>query len=524
MNEHDTAQASHDADHERDAEYPQGLKLFSIVVAIMLSMFLIALDQGIVATAVPKITDRFHSVDDVGWYGSAYLLMTCLQLFYGKLYTVFPLKAVFLASIILFEAGSLICGLAPSSIVLIVGRVIAGIGGSGVYSGGFILLAQTVPLSKRPLYAALDSATFGLGSVSGPLLGGVFTDKLSWRWCFYINLPFGVLTAVTVFLLFKSSKTSDQDNKDLKAVLAGLDSLGIALLMASLLCLLLALHWGGLQFSWGNSRMIVVYIFSAVLFAAFLSVQHWVPAVQSSLPSEIVRQRSIAAGCVYYMGWGGSFMPLVYFLPIWFQAIQGVSAFSSGIRTIPMILAYVVASIGGGVVVTKVGYYKPLLVASSLLMAVGAGLISTFTKDSGPAQWIGFQVVYGVGLGLGADLPLVAAQTVLSRRQIPRATALLVLFQTLSATVFISVCESIFVNRLGIHLQHLLPDFDLQTLTGVGAVDLISKYDTKGDADLLSAYNSALAETFVVSVVLASITIIGSLAIENGNVKAGDES
>lgn len=187
--------------------------------------------------------------------------------------------------------------------------------------------------------------------------------------------------------------------------------------------------------------------------------------------------------------------------------------------TIPLVLAYVIASLISGAAVTRIGYYTPFFIASSLLMAVGAGLISTLAVESGPAQWIGFQVVYGVGLGLGADLPLVAAQTVLPLDQAPRATALLVLSQTLSATIFISVCQSVFLNRLLVHFRHVLPEINAETIINMGVVDLLSTYNTEGNPDVLVAYNRALDETFIVTVVMASITIVGSLAMEWKSVK-----
>jgi MFS family permease len=184
-----------------------------------------------------------------------------------------------------------------------------------------------------------------------------------------------------------------------------------------------------------------------------------------------------------------------------------------------MVLAYVLSSICGGIVVNKFGYYKPLLITSSVLMAVGAGLISVLKPDSGPAAWIGFQILYGTGLGFGADLPLVAAQAVLSQDDIPKATALLILFQTLSATLFISVCDSIFIDRLSFRLQDMLPSFDKRMLVETGAVSLISRYEAKDNTLFLGAYNEALADAFIVSVVLASTTILGSLIIENRSVK-----
>jgi len=171
---------------EPETEYASGLKLATIMVALCLAVFLVALDNTIIATAIPKITDDFSALNDIGWYASSYLLTSCaFQLLFGKFYTIFSIKWVFLIAIAIFELGSLICGVAPTSIALIIGRAIAGVGSAGIFSGGLIIIAYSVPLPKRPIYTGLVGAMYGIASVVGPLLGGAFTDHLTWRWCFY---------------------------------------------------------------------------------------------------------------------------------------------------------------------------------------------------------------------------------------------------------------------------------------------------------------------------------------------------
>ena len=177
---------------EDDAEivYPTGLKLAIITIALCFVVLCVALDNTIIATAIPRITDDFHALGDVGWYGSAYLLTTCaFQLLFGKFYSFFSIKWTFLTALGVFELGSLVCGVAPNSVALIVGRAIAGVGAAGLFSGALIIVAYTVPLQKRPTYTGFISGMYGVASVVGPLMGGAFTDHVTWRWCFYINLP-----------------------------------------------------------------------------------------------------------------------------------------------------------------------------------------------------------------------------------------------------------------------------------------------------------------------------------------------
>jgi hypothetical protein len=234
-----------------DIVYPSGLKLAFLLASIFVSMFLVSLDRLIISTAIPKITDDFHSVTDIGWYGSAYLLSnSAFQLMYGKLYTFFSIKTVFLTAIALFEVGSAICGAAPNSVALIVGRAVAGLGSAGIMSGAIVILIYSVPLHKRPLYQGLFGAIFGLSSVVGPLLGGAFTSKVTWRWCFYINLPFGGVAVVLLFFLLDIPER-EETKKSLGSKLAQLDAFGTAAFLPGVICLLLALQWGGSKYSVG---------------------------------------------------------------------------------------------------------------------------------------------------------------------------------------------------------------------------------------------------------------------------------
>jgi len=178
---------SQNDEEDPEVEYPTSIKLLLITIALCLTVFCIALDNTIIATAIPKITDHFKAIDDIAWYGSAYLLTTCsFQLFFGKLYSFLSLKWVFLVALFIFELGSFVCGIAPTSTALIVGRAIAGVGSAGLFSGAILIIANSVPLRKRPSYTGLIGAMYGLASVAGPLMGGAFTDHLTWRWCFYM--------------------------------------------------------------------------------------------------------------------------------------------------------------------------------------------------------------------------------------------------------------------------------------------------------------------------------------------------
>ncbi|KAJ7039648.1 major facilitator superfamily transporter [Mycena alexandri] len=506
---------------ENEADYPHGLKLALLSLALCLSVFLVALDNTIIATAIPKITDQFHSLDDVGWYGSAYLLATAsVQLLFGKFYTFLPIKSVYLTAILLFEVGSAVCGGAPNSNALIIGRAIAGLGSAGIFTGALIIVAHAVPLNQRPIYTGMIGGMYGIASVAGPLLGGTFTDKVTWRWCFLINLPLGLVTVIVMVFFFKMPKSANHSPSTLtlRERIIRFDPVGTLLFIPGIISLLLALQWGGSKYAWKSGRIIALFVVFGVLIAGFVSVQIW-QQENATVPPRIFKKRSIWAASWFSLCLGSSFFILVFYLPIWFQAIKGVSAVRSGIDNLPMILALVVGSMLAGILITQFGYYTPFMLLSSVLMAVGAGLLSTIKPDTPVARWIGYQIVFGLGVGTGMQGPLLAAQTALELLDIPIGTSMVMFVQTLGGALFISVGQNVFQNKLISGLVANVPGVSPLLVLSSGATNLKNAVDPKYLADVLSVYNTALVTAFYVSIAMGGLSIFGSVLTEWKSVK-----
>lgn len=378
----------------------------------------------------------------------------------------------------------------------------------------------TIPLHKRPLFQGIFGAVFGISSILGPLVGGAFTTRVSWRWCFYINLPIGAIVVAIILLILKTPPSKNTET--ITQRLWKLDPLGTIVFLPGIVCILLALQWGGTTYAWSNARIIALFILGGVLLVLFLLIQ-WRGGVNATIPFHIISQRSVASGAFFSALIPGSMMVIIYFLPIWFQAIKGVSAVKSGIDTLPLVMSLVVASIMAGGLTAKIGYYVPQLIACSVIMSIGAGMMTTLTPETGESKWIAFQFLFGFGLGLGMQQAGMAAQTCLAKKDVMTGVSLMFFMQGLGGAIFISIGQTVFTISLTKQFSALsgIAGFEISPglIVNTGATNLRDLVPAQYLPEVLVAYNKALSNVFFVGVGCAATTILSGMTMEWKSVK-----
>jgi MFS family permease len=350
----------------------------------------------------------------------------------GKLYKYYDLKWSFLASMFIFEVGSLICGVAPNSKSLVVGRAIAGLGGAGLSVGGTSIIGLSTPPEKRPIMMGLVGTTYATAAVLGPLIGGAFTDKVSWRWCFYINLPVGGVVAIALFFFLHLPAAAAPPAIPWTQKLLHLDPVGIALAMGGITSFVLALQYGGSSHPWGSSVVVGLLVGSILIASVLVAWEIWLGEYAMMLP-RLWRHRWLSATAAYQFFFMGSYIVLLYYLPIYFQSILGASPIRSGVDNLPLVLAASIFALGGGAIVMKTGRAQQVMVVGSGLTTVAIGLVYTLDVGSSTAKWVGYQLFVGIVMSLAIMHGLSIVQANVTAEDISAVTAnLLCKFQSIS--------------------------------------------------------------------------------------------
>ncbi|KAI1215167.1 putative MFS multidrug transporter [Annulohypoxylon truncatum] len=506
------------AENVENTDYVTGYKLGLLLVSVTTFFFLLMLDMSIISTAIPQITSDFHSLEDIGWYTGAYQLTSAtLQPLTGRVYTRVSAKWVFLFFFFIFEVGSLLCAVSQSSVMFIIGRAVAGMGSSGLQNGALTVISGAVPMEKRPIYMSIMMAFGQTGLITGPLIGGVFTQYVTWRWCFYINLPLGGLAGLFLSVLHVPDQTSKPrvSFKLLREIIPDLDLVGFAIFAPAAIMFLLALQFGSSEYPWSSSTVIGLFVGAGVAFPIFLYWEYR-EGDKAMIPFSMIRKRIVWVSTLQFTGLATSVFIGAQFLPIYFQSVKGVGPTLSGVYMLPNILSSVLFIVMSGALITRLGYYLPWAVVASAGTTVAAGLISTWAPDTETGLWIGYQIIYGLR-GCGIQVGLFALQYALPPAQSALGTAFLIFCQNFSAAVFAVVGNTIFTQTLLKEIVRLAPSVDPQAaLAAGGSAEAVRSLVPQGSPELagvIQAFATAFDTVCYMLIACAGLSFVASFGM-----------
>ena len=449
-----------------------------IFVTILLGMLLAALDQTIVSTALPTIVADLGDSGHMSWVVTAYLLAeTVATVLVGKFGDLFGRKLIFQLSAVVFVGGSVVAGLSNSMLMLIVARAVQGIGGGGLMVTATALIADVIPLRERGKYQGALGAVFGVTTVVGPTLGGLFTDHASWRWCFYVNVP------VAVIMLAMTAATIPAVKAAVRPII---DYIGIAFVAAGSCGLILALEWGGNQYPWGSGTIIGLFAGSVVLLAAFVLVE--LRAKEPILPMHLFRSPVFVVCSILSFIVGFAMLGAITFLPTYVQYVDGSSATISGIRTLPLMVGLLLTSTLSGNVVSKTGKYRIFPIVGTAIMAVGLFLMSTMDAGTGLALESVYMFVLGLGIGSAMQVLTIVVQNTVAYHELGSATSGVTFFRTLGSSFGTAIFGTLYTSQLTPNLGKALaqsPDVPpaavgspsaLHTLPGSAITHVVGAY------------------------------------------------
>ncbi|MFE0454479.1 DHA2 family efflux MFS transporter permease subunit [Streptomyces sp. NPDC058914] len=470
--------------------------------ALLLGMLLAALDQTIVSTALPTIVSDLGGINHLSWVVTAYLLAsTAATPLWGKLGDQYGRKRLFQTAIVIFLVGSALCGMARNMPELIAFRAVQGLGGGGLLVLSMAIVGDIVPPRERGRYQGLFGAVFGASSVLGPLLGGLFTEHVSWRWVFYVNLPVGVVALAVIATVLRIPR---------KATKHVIDYLGTFLIASVATCLVLVASLGGTTWDWASPQIVGLAVLGVLLAVAFVAVER--RAAEPVLPLKLFRVRTFTLAAVISFVVGFAMFGALTYLPTFLQVVQGVSPTMSGVHMLPMVFGMLLSSTTSGQIVSRTGRWKVFPVAGTAVTTLGLLLLHQLDENSPTSETSAYFFVFGLGLGLVMQVLVLIVQNAVSYEDLGVATSGATFFRSIGASFGVAIFGTVFAGRLGDELAAALRGVDLPPGVSVGALEADPRIVTDLPAALrppvLHAYATSITDVFLYA---APVALLGFL-------------